>query len=120
MVSPRFLFDENVSRILSKALRAQDGTIDIVCVGEVGGPPKGTLDPELLEMAETDKRFVVSDDRNTMPQHVLEHLANGRHTWGVALLRKGFSVTRYVQDLLLIQRASNADEWTDRIEYIPF
>jgi Domain of unknown function (DUF5615) len=119
MASPRFLFDEDVHRTLAKTLRAQDPTIDIVCVGEDDGPPKSTLDPELLEIAETTGRLFVSDDRNTMPQHLFDHFAKGHHTHGVVLLRKGFALVRYVYEIMVIYQASSADEWIDRTVYLP-
>lgn len=119
MASPRFLFDEDVSRTLATALRAQDSTIDILCVGETDGPPKSTSDPELLEIAESGGRLLVSDDRKTMPQHLTGHFAKGRHTYGVVLLRKGFALARYVHEIAVICHASNADEWIDQTIYIP-
>lgn len=119
MASPRFLFDEDVTHTLVAALRAQDATIDIVCVGETNGPSKGTLDPELLEIAENEGRMLVSDDRSTMPLHLFDHFGKGRHTHGVALLRKGFALARYVYEIMVIYLASSADEWVDRTTYLP-
>ena len=120
MANPRFLFDECVSRILVKALRKREPKIDIVCVGQSGGPSKKTPDPDLLVIAEAQRRLLVSNDRSTMPVAITDHFAKGLHTWGVILLRKGFSLARYIQDLVLVYQATKADEWRDRMDYVPY
>lgn len=119
MASPRFLFDEDVSHDLATTLRAQEPGIEIICVGEEDGPAKGTPDSELLKIGEAQGRLLVSNDRNTMPQHLLDHFMNGGHTHGVALLRKGFPLVRYVYEIALIYQASSAEEWIDRTFYVP-
>ena len=116
----RFLFDEDVSLALTKALRQEQPAIDILHVGEAGAPPKRTPDSDLLVFAEATSRGLITRDRRTMPGHIADHLARGRHTWGVFILRRGFPLRRYIEDLLLIWSASEADEWQDRVESIPW
>ena len=120
MANPRFLFDEDVSRILSKALRRREPEIDIICVGQAGGPPKKTTDKDLLVIAESLGRVLASWDRSTMPVALTNHFAKGLHTWGVILVRKGFSLARYIQEMLLVWQATSSDEWRDRTDYIPY
>jgi hypothetical protein len=55
-----------------------------------------------------------------MPTHLADHFANGHHTWGVIVMRQGFATSRYVGDLILVAQVTSADEWLDRMEYIPF
>jgi hypothetical protein len=89
-------------------------------VGEAGVPPLGTLDPELLRFAEGAGYSLLSLDRRTMPTHVAHHLATGGHTWGVFLIRRQATWQRLIDDLLLIWSASEAEEWRDRIERLPW
>jgi hypothetical protein len=44
----------------------------------------------------------VSNDRSTLVDHLKQHFAAGHHTWGVILMREGYSVGRYLDDLLLV------------------
>jgi hypothetical protein len=119
MSSPRFLVDENILGALPKALRQQEPGMDVLCVGEPGAPPCRTLDPDLLLAAESLGRMLISRDRDSMPGHLADHFAAGHHTWGTALLRNGFSLGRYIQEILIIWGASEADEWIDQTMYLP-
>lgn len=116
----RFLCDEDTRWTFVYALRAKDPLLDVLRVGEAGAPPLGTLDPQLLLAAEVMGRCLISGDRSTMPQHRDAHFAAGRHTWGIILRRRGFSLARYIQDLHLIWEATTSDEWIDRTDYIPY
>ena len=120
MANPRFLFDEHVWPVLAQALWQHEPAIDIVFVGDPGAPARGTLDPDLLIAADAMGRILVTQDKNSMPGHLTDHFVGGRHTHGVILLRRGFSLNAYLQDLLLIWHTTDADEWIDRTEYIPF
>ena len=58
-----------------------------------------------------------------MPDHVANHLAAGRHTWGVFLFPKGnyLSAGRIAEELVLVWAASQReDEWVDRIQPLPY
>ena len=88
----RFLVDEDSPQHLCQAVRATEPRIDILFIGEPGAPPKGTLDPDLLAWLENERRALISNDHNTMPGHAADHQAAGNHTYGVFLLRSGFSL----------------------------
>jgi len=115
----RFLFDEDASHDILNDLRSVEPGMDILAVGEPGAPPKGTPDPAILLAAEALGRTLISSDRSTMPGHLADHFHQGRHTFGVILLRLGFSVGRYSSEIHLIWFATTLDEWLDRTAYIP-
>jgi len=52
MNKPRFLLDENVNRAVQRQLRRLDSRIEVLAVGEVGTPPTGATDAEILEWIE--------------------------------------------------------------------
>ena len=120
MSSPRFLVDECVSLPLVLALRRREPLMDLLRVGEAGAPPKGTRDPDLLLTAEATGRILLSDDKNSLPQHIRRHLAAGRHSCGVLLMKQGFALARFLHDVLLIWHATMADEWVDQLVYLPY
>jgi hypothetical protein len=116
----RFLFDEDTDPDWISALLQEEPGIDVLRVGDLGAPPFRTKDPDLLVEAENLGRVLVSRDRKTIPVHLARHFAAGYHTHGVILLREGFPMATYVQDLLLIWHATTADEWIDRTDYVPY
>jgi hypothetical protein len=73
----------------------------------------------ILSWAEERKRLLVTEDKHTMPVHLDRHLKAGHHVPGILMIRPGASVPALVEFLVLVAYASRAEEWQDRIEYIP-
>jgi hypothetical protein len=119
MNKPCFLIDECTDPDLATALQQVEPLIDVIRVGDVGAPARGTLDPELLVVAERIKRVLISRDRSSMPGHLVDHFAAGWHTAGVMLWRDGFSLGRLVQEIVNHWATTTADDWIDRTVYIP-
>ena len=115
----RFLFDEDTDPDVIDALLRREPTIDAVRVGWPGAPAAGTPDPDLLIAVESAGRMLVSRDRKTMPGHLIDHYTAGRHTHGVALLRDGFPLSAYADDLLMMWAVTEAEEWADATIYLP-
>jgi hypothetical protein len=115
-----YLLDEHVPPAVFKALLDAEPTIRMLAVGQPGAPPKRTPDPELLVFAETEHMALVTNDRRTMIQHAADHLASGRHTYGVFLYSLyEMSAGSLAEDLLIIWSGSPADEWIDQIVFLP-
>ncbi len=119
MNKPRFLIDEDTPPYLADALLQKEPVVDIIRVGDPGAPPSGTLDPDLLIGAEGLGRVLITNDKRTMPGHLVDHFVAGRHTAGVMLLRQGFSLSRIVQEILNHWTTTTADDWIDRTVYLP-
>ena len=115
----RFLFDECVSHRLVEALLRAEPSIEFLIVGEEGAPPKKTPDLVLLEFAEAEKRLFVSFDKKTLPGHLQEHYAKGRHTYGVIAMKRYVAFGSLLEELLFIWMASTADEWIDYYDVVP-
>lgn len=120
MSTVRYLCDEHMPEQLSDAIIQREPSIEIFIVGQVSAPPKGTLDPEVLLFAEREQLALITFDKKSMAGHVANHRASGHHTWGVFSLRNGFSILRYVENLILIWSASEAEDWRDQIEWLPW
>jgi hypothetical protein len=119
----RFVFDEHLRGPLWRAIQRHnargDDPIDAVRVGDLADLPLGTSDPTLLVWAEREGRILVTSDKTTMPQHLQMHLAAGRRSPGVFLLRPDWSLRAIVSFLVLAAYASEPEEWQDRLEYVP-
>ena len=116
----RFLLDENLTPRLKAALWRYDATIDVLRVGEESAPPLGTLDPDILRYLEATQRFLVTDNRSSIPSYTADHLATSGHHWGIAWIRPETRMGRIVESLYLIWATSEAEEWLDRTMWIPF
>jgi len=53
-----------------------------------------------------------------MPSHCADFIATNSSP-GVLLIRRKVSVGRIIEELILIWETSEAEEWTDTLEYIP-
>jgi len=73
----RFLLDENLPPRLKAALWRYDAAVDVLRVGDEGAPVLGTLDPDILPYLEATQRFLVTDNRSSIPSYAADHLAAG-------------------------------------------
>jgi hypothetical protein len=119
----RFVLDENLRGVLLDAIhrhnvaRPQEA-VDVVQVGDEIAPPRGTPDPELLNWAETENRLLVSFDKSTLPVHLREHLAAGRHCPGILIPPPKPALKVLIRFLVVIAYASFPDEYKDQIKYL--
>lgn len=119
MTSPRFLLDEHVPHAVRDQLLRLDSSMDILVIGGTLAPTKGTPDKEILLWIEATGYILVSSNRRTIPEHVRNHFKEGRHIPGIILLRREAGLGEIIEQLYLIWAASNADEYRDRVLYIP-
>ena len=94
--------------------------LDAIRVGDPPDLPLGSIDPEILLWSEREDRILVSFDKTTLAGHLAAHLRAGHHSPGVFMLRRGTRLSQIVDHLALVAYASDAWEWQDRIEFIPY
>lgn len=114
-----YLLDENVDPLYKAQLLRRLPELVIWAVGEPGAPPVSTLDPEILCWCEDNDFILVTNNRKSMPQHLGDHLARGRHVPGILTLNSEMSVGETIDELLLIATASDSSEYRDLITYLP-
>ena len=115
-----FLLDENISPRVRVAIQRHYPHVDVLRVGDEGTPPLEMLDPEILQYLERSQRILVTKNRASMPGHVADHLANGGRHWGVLRVRPDTTIRQLIQTLALIHEASEAEEWINEMQWIPF
>lgn len=116
----RFLLDENLSPRLKIALLRLNPTIDVLRVGESDVPALGTLDPDILNYLDLSQRALVTANRRSMPEHLAQHWRAGKNVWGIFLVRPKTPIGRLAQELQLVWETSEAEEWVDKVDWIPF
>lgn len=114
----RFLADEDLRFEIVLAVRRLEPLVDFSTIVELGR--KGTLDEQVLEFAHIEGRIVVSHEVNSLKGLADARVADGRGVSGVLLTAQGKSTREVAETIHTIWGASEADEWVDRMVFIPF
>ena len=79
---------------------------------------EGLDDLAVLRLASEQSRVLVSHDKKTMPYHFAAFLEESTSA-GVVLVPQSYPTAQAAADLVLIWTASEAEEWKNRIGYLP-
>lgn len=79
---------------------------------------EGRSDDEVLAFAAQESRILVTHDRRTMPRHFADFTAR-RNSPGVFILSQKTDLAMAIEELILIWRATDAEEWANTICPIP-
>lgn len=118
-MSIRYLLDENLPPQWRRPLLRLAPTLVVRYIGEPGTPARQSPDSLLLQWCEDNDFILVTNNRHTMPAHLKDHLAAGRHVPGVFILTANLSVRRLLLELVLIAGASFEKEYQDQLLYLP-
>ena len=116
----RFLLDENLPPRIKLAVERLNPAIDILRVGDPGTPTLSTPDPDVLRYLELSQRMLITDNRKSMPGHLEAHWAKGGHIWGLFWIRTLTPIGQLAQELMLVWETTEAEEWIDILDWIPF
>jgi len=122
-MSLAFLLDENLPRRAVRAIQRHNLTgelpLDAVRVGDLPELPLGADDSMVLLWAESASRILISEDKHTLQNHLEDHLAAGRHSPGLFLVRPATSLSNLIEYLALVAHLTEPFEWQDRVTFIP-
>jgi hypothetical protein len=116
-VSVRLLADANFNGHIVYGLRKRIPAIDFV-VAQGVIPPR-LPDPQVLALAANLGRILVSHDLGTMPDHFYNFLAS-RESPGLILIANTYPVGLAIYQLELSWSCSAADEFRNRITWLPY
>lgn len=121
-MKPRFLLDENLRRNIAVGVRGRNPAVDILRVGDLGAPPIGTHDPEILNFCELERRILITKNRKSMPGHIADHVQAGKTFWGMLKVKQGREndIGKLVETLLLIWAVEEAVDYVGKVEWIPY
>src|SRR5262245_51977534 len=118
----RFLLDENQRGVLWQVVQRHNAMgidpLDVVRVGDSTALPLGVDDITILRWAEREERILVTFDRDSMPRHLADHLADGGHCAGLFILSHMSKPIEVLEFLTLVAYASEPAEWRDWIKYL--
>jgi hypothetical protein len=111
----RFLADADLSCDVMKGVLRREPGIDFQVAG---GELRGLNDSEVLALAASQGRVLVSHDRKTMPRAFAEFVETTSSP-GVFIISQKVDTLAAIEALLLVWAASDAEEWTNRICALP-
>ena len=112
----RFQADADLNQIIVSAVARRVPAIDFRTATAAG--LAGIKDEDVLAVAAREGRVLVSHDQTTMPRHFGEFVSSHRSP-GLLIVPQHVPLGEVVDDLILIWTATRAEEWTDRIAFLP-
>ena len=112
----RFQADADLDARIIRGLKRRQPEVDFQ-TAEVAGL-RGLADQDVLRIAADSNRILVTHDRRTMPGH-FERFVASRTSPGVIVIPKDVSIGIVVEELALIGAASQAEEWHNRLVWVP-
>ena len=112
----RFQADADLNQIIVSAVMRRAPAIDFRTATAAG--LAGVDDAEVLARAARDGRILVTHDQRTMPRHFGEFVQAQRSP-GLLVVPQHLPLREVADDLILIWTATDADEWINRIVFLP-
>ncbi|HEY6344799.1 MAG TPA: DUF5615 family PIN-like protein [Bryobacteraceae bacterium] len=113
----RFLADADLNKAIVSGVLHREPAIDFLTAHTAG--LRQMKDPEILALAATQQRVLVSHDVGTMPAHFRAFRDAGKRSAGVFLIAQSLDVGTAIEELLLVWLASEASDWGHRLEWLP-
>ncbi len=113
----RFLADEDLTRAIVRGVLRTRPDIDIVRVQDVG--LRTEKDPVVLDWAAGEERVLLTHDAQSMPAHAFERILNSLPMPGVFIIQQEESISRIIEEIILLAECSLEDEWKGKVNYLP-
>jgi hypothetical protein len=113
---PRFQADADLNETIVLATMRQEPAVDFQTA--TSGGLRGLPDPEVLALAASLGRVLVTHDFRTMPRHFADFITVASSA-GVLLVPQHLPMAAAVEQILLVWAASEASEWTNRLVALP-
>src|SRR6476619_4326159 len=97
-----FLLDEQLPAWWRGVIRRLQPQLRILRIGDPSAPVLHSLDPLILDWCEMNNYYLLTNNRSTMPGHLADHNARGRHVPGIFMVDPATSITDLANDLSLI------------------
>jgi hypothetical protein len=115
-VRARLLADADLRIAIIRGLRRSEPQVDFLA--SQGRIPDSTSDPNVLALAATLGRVLVSHDFKTMPGHFYRFVES-RNSPGVILIPQALTTGHAVEELRIAWLCNDTAEFENRIIYLP-
>jgi predicted nuclease of predicted toxin-antitoxin system len=113
----RFLADHDLNEHIPTGVARREPLIEFLRVRNAGLQRAG--DQEILEYAAREGIVVVSHDVNTMPAAAFQRIEHGQPLAGLLIVKQTLAAGPVIDDLLLIWRTTELEEWKDQVVFLP-
>jgi predicted nuclease of predicted toxin-antitoxin system len=110
------LSDEDLQGAIVSGLLLHFPGIDLVRVQDIG--LMQTPDPVILEYAASQKRVIVTHDRNTMIAHAQDRIQQGLSMPGLIVVAKHVNIGKAIQDLGTLAEAGDPGDLEGQILFL--
>jgi hypothetical protein len=112
----RFQADADFNQIIVAAVVRRSPEIDFrtATAASLAGVP----DVEVLVIAAHDDRILVTHDRSTMPAQ-FRRFIRSQSSPGLIVVPQSLAIREVTDTLILIWAATTAEDWTNRMVYLP-
>ena len=111
-----FLADANLDQDIVTGLIRRQPDVDFALPQNL--IPERMKDPDVLELAASLNRILMTHDVRTMPNHFAQFLTH-RTSPGVLLVPTSMAIGAIIEELLLIWQLSEHGEWLNLIRRLP-
>jgi hypothetical protein len=118
-MTSKYLLDEHLPKWWAKTIAQLQPGLTVWRVGAPGAPPLQSPDPLLLDWCAKNDFILVTNNRSTMPGHLADQLAAGRHIPGIFQLDLSLTIHEVANELAVIAGAGFESEYQDQIRYLP-
>lgn len=112
-----FLADENINGDMLRAILRAIPTLDVFRAVDVG--LENEPDADVLAYAAEHGQIVLTHDKNTMINDAYNRVRGGEYMPGVFYIPWDASFAEVVESISMIVNASRAEEYENRVEYLP-
>lgn len=113
----RFVADENFNRAIVVGVQRRAEHVDMVRVQDVG--LRAADDPMILQWAADEGRVLATHDVKTIPDFAHERVSAGLPMPGVLIVRSVLPIALVIDELVIIEAASDPEDWKDGVHYLP-
>ena len=109
--------DENFHGHIVRALRQRQPGIDLVRVQDIG--LMGADDATILAWCAENGRILLTHDGATVPDEAYHRVVENQPMSGVFVVNRSLPHAGVVDDIILAEACSAADEWNGKVIYLP-
>lgn len=117
MSRPRLLADHDLNEQIITGVSRREPAVSFSTLRALG--LQSSADREVLEFAASEALVVISHDANTMTAAANARIVARLPMSGLVIAPQRARIGMVIEDLILIWAATDADEWPDRIEFLP-
>lgn len=114
----RFLADHNLHDAISRGLKRKKPDLDVVLVRDLG--LSEAEDSDILQLAATENRIVLTHDRQTMTRYANDRVHTGKRMPGLFVIETPSAIGAVIEDLLTIVEVTEPEEWEGKTEFLPY